>query len=127
MRIAKERIPVQLEVPGAIARQRPDFGAPSGTLGAEYFSFAAGTDLAPTFVGLPGNACQVEHWGYVVTGHAVVTYDVASEEHCRTGDVFHWPGGHTIRFEQDTDLVMFSPQAEHSRVLRHVQGILTDA
>ena len=38
--------------------------------------------------------------------------------------MFFWPGGHTIRFEQDTDLIMFSPQAEHGRVLRHVVGML---
>jgi hypothetical protein len=127
MRIAKTDIPVRLDVPGATARQLPDFGNPGGTLGAEYFSLAAGTDLAPLFVGLPGDSCQAEHWGYVLTGHAVVSYTDGSTEHCRTGDVFYWPAGHAVRFEQDTDLIMFSPQAEHAAVLTHVHGMLTSS
>lgn len=124
MRIAKQDITVQLDVPGATARQVPDFGRPTATFGAEYFTLAAGTDLAPLFTGLPGDACQSEHWGYVITGHAVLTYSDDSVEHSRTGDLFYWPAGHRIRFEEDTDLVMFSPQDDHGEVLQHVHRML---
>ena len=49
MRIAKEEIPVKIDVPGATARQAVDFGDASGygTIGGEYFSLGAGTDIAP--------------------------------------------------------------------------------
>ena len=40
MRIAKENIPVKIDVPGATARQVPDFGDATGygKIGGEYFS-----------------------------------------------------------------------------------------
>lgn len=47
MRIAKEDIPVRIDSPDAIARQKTDFGDVTGygKIGAEYFSFGAGTDI----------------------------------------------------------------------------------
>ena len=47
MRIAKDDIPVRIDVPGATARQKTGFGDVSGygALGAEYFSFGEGTDI----------------------------------------------------------------------------------
>ena len=52
MRIAKEDIPVRIDVPGATARQITDFGDATGygKIGGEYFSLGAGTDLAPYFM-----------------------------------------------------------------------------
>jgi hypothetical protein len=38
----------------------------------------------------------------------------------RTGDLFYWPSGHSVRAEEDTDIVMFSPQNEHGLVIDHV-------
>ena len=68
MRIAKEDVPVKVNAPGAIGRQKTDFGdaAGFGTIGGEYFSLAAGTDLAPLLKGLEGDACQSPHWGYLI-------------------------------------------------------------
>ena len=51
VRLGKQDIPVRVEAPGAVARQRPDFGTADGVLGAEYFSLGAGTDLAPLLEG----------------------------------------------------------------------------
>jgi hypothetical protein len=47
MRIAKDDIPVRIDVPGAKARQQIDFGDVTGygKMGAEFFSFGAGTDI----------------------------------------------------------------------------------
>ena len=49
MRIVKDDIPAKINVPGAIARVVTDFGDASGfgKMGGEYFSLAAGTDIAP--------------------------------------------------------------------------------
>ena len=63
MRISMQDVPVKIDVPGATARQLPDFGVASGTIGAEYFSMAAGTDLAPLLEGLDGDMCHGPHWG----------------------------------------------------------------
>ena len=123
MRIAKEDIPVRIDVPGAKARQQTEFGDVSGynTMGAEYFSFGAGTDITELLHGLEGNRCQCPHWGYVVKGEITALYLDGSEETSRNGDLFYWPPGHSVRAEQDTDIVMYSPQHEHGLVIDHIR------
>ena len=65
MHIAKEDIPVRIDTPGATARQQTDFGDVSGygKMGAEFFSFGAGTDITDLLHGLEGDSCQSPHWG----------------------------------------------------------------
>ena len=120
MHIAKEQIPVALDVPGARARHLPDFGTASGVIGAEYFSLGTGTDITPLLVGLEGDLCQAPHWGYLISGDLVVTYADGSADRCTGGDVFHWPAGHTVRVEYDAEVILFSPQNEHLKVMAHM-------
>ena len=120
MHVAKDAIPVKINAPGAIARQLPDFGIADGAIGAEYFTLNAGTDLAPLLAGLADDACHAAHWGYVIIGDVVVTYRDGSNERCTTGDVFHWPPGHSVRVDRDAELILFSPQAEHEVVMEHI-------
>ena len=122
MRIAKEDIPVKINVPGATVRQKTGFGDVSGygPLGAEYFSFGAGTDITELLHGLEGDMCQCPHWGYVIGGRITAIYSNGTEETSSTGDLFYWPPGHSVRAEEDTDFIMFSPQAEHGAVIDHV-------
>ena len=128
MRIAKMDVPIRIDVPGATARQKPDFGDVTGyaTMGAEYFSFGAGTDITELLHGLEGNLCQCPHWGYVVSGRITALYADAKEETAQTGDLFYWPPGHSVRAEEDTDIVMFSPQKEHGQVIDHILHKLGD-
>lgn len=125
MHVSTQDIPTKIDAPGAVARQLPDFGSASGTIGAEHFTMAAGTDLAPLLEGLDHDACHAAHWGYMLDGDVVVTYSDGNTERCTTGDVFHWPGGHSVRVERDAELIMFSPQAEHTPVLEHILAKLT--
>lgn len=124
MHISKHDIPTRIDVPGAVARQLPNFGEAAGTIGAEYFSMAAGTDLAPLLEGLDRDACPSAHWGYVIGGDLVVTYTDGSTERCTTGDVFHWPPHHSVRVDEDAELILFSPQADHTPVIDHILGKL---
>lgn len=124
MHVPKHEIPVRIHAPGAVARQLPDFGVASGAISAEFFTFDAGTDLAPLLQGLDRDACHSPHWGYVLDGDVVITYTDRSTERCTAGDVFHWPAGHSLRVERDAALVLFSPQAEHGTVLDHVAAKL---
>jgi len=125
MRLPKEDIPVKIDVPGATARQLPDFGVASGAMGAEWFTMGAGTDLAPLLEGLEGDMCHGPHWGYMLAGDVVVSYLDGTTEQCRTGDVFYWPPGHSVRVERDAELIMFSPQVEHTAVMDHILAKLT--
>jgi hypothetical protein len=98
VRISKDDIPVKVEAPGAIARQQENFGNASGysEIGGEYFSLAAGTDLAGLLEGL--------------------------EETVRTGDLFYWPPGHSVRVSEDAEIILFSPQHEHTAVMDHINA-----
>jgi hypothetical protein len=122
MRVAKNEIPVKFDVPGAVARQAVGFGDASrfGALGGEYFSLASGTDIAPLLQGLEGDACQAPHWGYMLAGAVVVTYVDGTEETCSASDLFFWPAGHSVRVVDDAEVILFSPQLEHTHVLDHM-------
>lgn len=125
MHIDKKDIPVKIMVPGATARQLPDFGvATDGAIGAEYFSLGAGTDLAPLLQGLDGDMCHSPHWGYLISGDVVIDYRDGSSETCRGGEVFHWPSGHSVKAETDSEVILFSPQVEHGAVIEHVKSKL---
>lgn len=122
MRIAKQDIPVRIDVPGAVARQKTNFGdaAGYGMISGEYFTLGAGTDIAPLLQGLDGDLCQSPHWGYVLHGELTVTYADDTSEVIKGGDLFYWPPGHTVKVAQDADVVLFSPQHEHSMVIDHM-------
>ncbi len=122
MRITKADIPVKFAVPGATARQRTDFGDATGfgAIGGEFFSLDAGTDIAPLLQGLEGNTCHAPHWGYMISGDLVVDYTDGSADMCTGGDIFYWPPGHSVRVTADAEVILFSPQHEHTQVLDHM-------
>ncbi len=122
MRIAKEDIPVKFEAPGAVARQKIDFGSTSGLnmLSGEYFSLAAGTDISPLLQGLQGDLCQSPHWGYLIQGALTVIFADDSREEVHGGDLFYWPPGHTLTVSEDAEIILFSPQHEHGEVIDHI-------
>jgi hypothetical protein len=122
MRMAKEQIPAKIKVPGAVARQATEFGDATGfgKIGGEYFSLAAGTDIAPLLRGLKDDACHAPHWGYMLSGEVVVTYTDGKVETCRENDLFYWPPGHSVRVVRDAEVILFSPQHEHSQVIDHM-------
>lgn len=122
MKIAKDTIEVKMEIPGAIVRQRTDFGDASGLgkISGEYFSLSAGVDTTPLFMGLEGNLCQCPHWGYLVSGQVTTTDSEGIEETVNANDLFYWPAGHNVKVNSDAEIVMFSPQHEHTQVINHM-------
>jgi len=122
MRIAKENIEVKMEIPGAVIRQRTDFGDASGLgkISGEYFSLSKGVDTTPLFMGLEGDQCQCPHWGYVIKGELTTTDAEGIQETLTTNDMFYWPAGHNVKVDSDAEIVMFSPQHEHTHVINHM-------
>lgn len=94
MRIAKDEVDVKMEIPGAVIRQRTEFGDATGLgkISGECFTLSAGVDTSPLFEGLEGDLCQCPHWGIVLQGQLTTT---------------------------DAEIVMFSPQHAHSHVIDH--------
>lgn len=122
MHIQKNDVPVKVNAPGAVARQKTDFGDATnyGKIGAEHFKMDAGTDISPLLQGLENDHCQAPHWGYLIEGKVTVTYQNGESENVTTGDLFYWPPGHTVKVEKDAEFVLFSPQHEHSPVFDHI-------
>jgi hypothetical protein len=122
MRVAKDNVDVRMEIPGAVIRQRMDFGDASGfdKLSGEYFTLAAGVDTTPLFQGLEGDLCQCPHWGFVLRGHLTTIDAKGAQETVKTNDLFYWPPGHNVKVDADAEIVMFSPQREHSQVIAHM-------
>ncbi len=122
MRVAKDEVDKKLELPGAVIRQRTEFGDVTGygKISGEYFTLNAGVDTTPLFQGLHGNACQCPHWGFVLRGQ-ITTIDASGrKETVAANDLFYWPPGHNVKVDADAEIVMFSPQHEHTRVINHM-------
>ena len=129
MHVAKEDIPVVLEVPGAVARQLGGFGeVPGGDgMAGEWFSLGAGTDIAPLLAGLERDACGAAHWGYVLSGGLTITYVDGPEEQVQGGELFYWPPDHSVRVTSDAEVILFSPHAAHRAVIDHMTEKLAAA
>jgi hypothetical protein len=122
MKIAKDDIEVKMEIPGAIIRQKTDFGDATGLgkISGEYFSLSAGVDTTPLFIGLEGNLCQCPHWGFLLSGELTTTDAFGIQETVSANELFYWPAGHNVKVNSDAEIVMFSPQHEHTHVINHM-------
>lgn len=128
MKISRNDIDVKMEIPGATIRQKTDFGdaAGLGKISGEYFSLSAGVDTTPLFVGLEGNLCQCPHWGYVLSGQLVTTDAKGVEEKVSEKDLFYWPPGHNVKVLEDAEIIMFSPQEQHTHVIDHMKEMVKE-
>jgi hypothetical protein len=122
MHVSKDAVEVKLAIPGVVIRQHENFGDVHGygRISAEYFSLAAGVDTAPLFVGLAGDLCQCPHWGYVLRGRITTTDGSGTQETISANDLFYWSPGHNVAVEADAEIIMFSPQHEHTMVIEHL-------
>jgi len=57
----------------------------------------------------------------MLEGRVTVSYSDGKEEVAAQGDLFYWPPGHSVRVEQDAEIILFSPQAEHGAVVEHIK------
>ena len=62
------------------------------------------------------------HWDYLLQGELTVTYADGTHEVINSSDLFYWPPGHTVKVGKDAEVILFSPQDEHSKVIEsHVE------
>jgi hypothetical protein len=122
MQVERDHVDIRMQVPGAVIRQRKDFGDASGygPISGEYLTLTAGVDTTPLFQGLEDNLCQSPQWGFVLRGQLTTTDATGEEETVRADDLFYWPAGHNVRVDADAEIIMFSPQHEHSQVIEHM-------
>ncbi len=112
---SKEEVPMAVDSGGVVIRLTE-----WGEMNVALETFPAGTDTEPIFKGLPDDRCQSPHWGYVLRGRVRVRYH-DREEVISEGEAFYMEPGHTTVFEEDTELVEFSPQGEYQKTLEVAQ------
>lgn len=120
MRASEQQLPMEMEMGDLVIR-----GGEWGANLVRHLRLPAGTDFRPLFKGLPGDACQCPHWGYILSGSICLRYADGTEETNRAGDMYYWPGGHTGWTDEGVTFIEVSP-AEHLRpVLEHLAAQLS--
>ena len=115
MRAAEHEIPIEMEV-GDIKTRGEDWGGQT----VRHLILPPGTDFTPLFKGLPGDACQSPHWGYVLAGSINLRWADGTEEVSRAGDLYYWPAGHVGWTDEGVTFIEFSPADDLRPVLEHL-------
>jgi hypothetical protein len=76
-----------------------------------------GPDL---FKGLPDDACQSPHWGYLFKGKFKATYTDGSEDVVSAGEAYYLRPGHVYEAIEDCESIEFSPKNEWDATMEQV-------
>jgi hypothetical protein len=87
-----------------------------GGMIVSYETFPKGVDATPLFKGLPDDMCQSHHWGHILRGRMRVKTK-RGEIVLKTGDVYYLEPGHVPVFEEDTEVLEFSPANEYQMTI----------
>ena len=79
-------------------------------------------DTTPLTKGLPGDQCQVPHWGYILERQMRTKFG-DREEVYNAGDVFYHPPGHTTVMEAGLVYISFTPTEEYKKQAELLQAI----
>ncbi len=104
MQMKPENLPLLFERGSSSLR-----GMEWGGMVALLYSIPAGTDMKPLMAGMPDDLCQCPHWGYVIKGRLRITHK-DSEQVVSSGELFYAEPGHVPYFEEDTQMIEFSPK-----------------
>jgi hypothetical protein len=119
---AQDQVPVELDVDVATTRTIDQGGM---TIAFERLS--AGVETAPLYKGLPDDACQSPHWGYLVSGRLRAVATDGTEERIAAGQAYYLPPGHNVVVEEDALVVEFSPTDERARTMEHAAQVMAGA
>ena len=111
MRGSQQDLPVAFDGDGVRSQQ-----VEWGEMNVALERFPAGLDTAPLFKGLPDDRCQCPHWGYVLKGRIRIRY-ADREEVLSAGDVYYLAAGHLPLFEEDSEVIEFSPRGEYQKTM----------
>lgn len=78
--------------------------------------FPKGLDVTPLFKGLPNDMCQSPHWGQVLRGRMRITTPKGAFV-LKAGDVYYLEPGHVPAYEEDTEVLEFSPQQAYQQTI----------
>ncbi len=111
MRAKKEDIPLVVQDGKSYGRYME-----WGDMDAAWEFWEKGRDATQVMKGLPDDACQNPHWGYMIKGRMRIKYS-DHDEIINTGEVFYMQPGHIPVTEEDSELVWFRPRGENKKVM----------
>ncbi len=85
-------------------------------------------DCTPVYKGLPGGVCQCPHYGYVFSGRMRAVYPGTDwpDEVAGAGDVYFFPAGHTVIYDEPSVVLELNPAAALEKLMDHVNGAIAD-
>jgi hypothetical protein len=119
---SQDQVPIEFEVDVAQTRTIDQGGM---TIAFERLS--AGVETAPLYKGLPDDACQSPHWGYLIEGRLRVLSTDGSEESIVAGQAYHLPAGHNVVVEEDALVLELSPTEDRARTMQHAAQMMQAA
>jgi hypothetical protein len=81
-------------------------------------------DCTPVYASLPGGVCQCRHYGYVFKGAAGGRLPGTDwpEEVAEPGDVFHFPAGHVLIYDEASEVLELNPVATLQQLMDHIES-----
>ena len=116
---SQEQVPIEFEADVVQTR-----AVDQGGMTIAFERIKAGVETAPIYKGLPGDACQSQHWGYVIEGRLRVVLADGSEDIAAAGQAYYLPPGHNVVVEEDALVVEFSPSEDRARTMRHAAEVV---
>ena len=118
----QEQVPIELEIDVAQTRT-----VDHGGMTIAFERLSAGVETAPIYKGLPDDACQSAHWGYLVEGRLRVVLTDGTEEQVTAGQAYYLPPGHNVVVEEDALVVEFSPTHDRAATMEHAAQMMAAA
>ena len=119
---SQDQVPVEFEADVAQTRT-----VDHGGMTIAFERLSAGVETAPLFRGLPDDACQSPHWGYLIEGRLRVLSTDGTEESIVAGQAYYLPAGHNVVVEQDALVLEFSPTEDRARTMEHAAQMMQAA
>ena len=119
---AQDQIPVEFEADIALLRS-----VEAGGMTIAFEQLSAGVETAPLYRGLPDDACQSPHWGYVIRGRLRAITTDGREEIAEAGQAYYLPPGHNVVVEEDALVVEFSPTEARATTMEHAARMMQGA
>jgi hypothetical protein len=91
-----------------------------GDYTANFETIPAGMGGPDLFKGLPDDACQSPHWGYLFKGKFKATYTDGSEDVVSAGEAYYLRPGHVYQAIEDCESIEFSPKKEWDATMEQV-------
>jgi hypothetical protein len=84
-------------------------------------------DHTPLYEGLPGGVRPCPHYGYMLRGRLRCRYPESdwADEVAETGQVFFFPAGHVLIYEEDSEVIELNPAAALQVLMDHIESVAT--